>query len=70
MLIEHLEIYVNDLKSGIVEKDGQPVTIKESAATALVDGKNSLGPVVGNYCMNIAIEVIYHMPLHCNYQYE
>ena len=25
-------------------------------ATALVDGKNLLGPVVGNFCMDIAIK--------------
>lgn len=41
---------------GICAKDGEPVLEKETAATALVDGKNLLGPVVGNFCMNLAIK--------------
>lgn len=49
-------MYVKDIQSGICAKDGEPVVEKESAATALVDGKNLLGPVVGNFCMNLAIQ--------------
>lgn len=49
-------MYVKDIKTGICAKDGEPVVEKESAATALVDGKNLLGPVVGNFCMNLAIK--------------
>lgn len=49
-------MYVKDIKSGICAKDGEPVVEKESAATALVDGKNLLGPVVGNFCMKMAIQ--------------
>lgn len=49
-------MYVKDIQSGICAKDGEPVVEKESAATALVDGKNLLGPVVGNFCMNLAIK--------------
>lgn len=49
-------MYVKDIKSGICAKDGEPVVEKESAATALVDGKNLLGPVVGNFCMKLAIK--------------
>jgi len=30
--------------------------MRETAATAYVDGCNLLGPVVGNYSMNIALE--------------
>jgi LDH2 family malate/lactate/ureidoglycolate dehydrogenase len=30
--------------------------LKETAATAYVDGQNGLGPVVGNYCMDLAIK--------------
>lgn len=50
------DMYVKDIQSGICAKDGEPVVEKESAATALVDGKNLLGPVVGNFCMNLAIK--------------
>ncbi len=49
-------MYVKDIQTGICAKDGEPVVVKESAATALVDGKNLLGPVVGNFCMNLAIK--------------
>lgn len=49
-------MYVKDIKTGICAKDGEPVVEKESAATALVDGKNLLGPVVGNFCMKLAIQ--------------
>lgn len=49
-------MYVKDIQSGICAKDGEPVVEKESAATALVDGKNLLGPVVGNFCMDLAIK--------------
>lgn len=49
-------MYVKDVKTGICAKDGEPVVEKESAATALVDGRNLLGPVVGNFCMKLAIQ--------------
>lgn len=49
-------MYVKDVRMGICAKDGEPVLEKETAATALVDGKNLLGPVVGNFCMNLAIK--------------
>lgn len=48
-------MYVKDIQTGICAVDGEPVVEKESVATALVDGKNLLGPVVGNFCMNLAI---------------
>lgn len=50
------DMYVKDIQSGICAKDGEPVVEKESGATALVDGKNLLGPVVGNFCMDLAIK--------------
>lgn len=50
------DMYVKDIKTGICNKDGEPVVEKESAATALVDGRNLLGPVVGNFCMKLAIQ--------------
>lgn len=49
-------MYVKDIESGICAKAGEPVVEKESAATALVDGRNLLGPVVGNFCMELAIK--------------
>ncbi|XP_035521294.1 uncharacterized oxidoreductase YjmC-like [Morone saxatilis] len=54
--LNRMDMYVKDIQSGICAKDGEPEVEKESAATALVDGKNLLGPVVGNFCMNLAIK--------------
>jgi LDH2 family malate/lactate/ureidoglycolate dehydrogenase len=48
------EMYVRDVKSGICDGSAVPLIVKSSPATALVDGNNGLGPVVGNFCMDIA----------------
>uniref|UniRef100_A0A8C7ZMG7 Malate dehydrogenase n=1 Tax=Oryzias sinensis TaxID=183150 RepID=A0A8C7ZMG7_9TELE len=53
--LNRMDMYVKDIKSGVCAVDGEPLAEKQSAATALVDGKNLLGPVVGNFCMNLAI---------------
>lgn len=50
------DMYVKDIQTGICEKYGEPEVEKESAATALVNGKNLLGPVVGNFCMDLAVK--------------
>lgn len=49
-------MYVKDIQTGICSKDGEPIIEKESVATALVNGENVLGPVVGNFCMDLAIK--------------
>lgn len=49
-------MYVRDVRKGVCQGDGQPKILNERAATAWVDGANLLGPVVGNYCMNLAVE--------------
>lgn len=49
-------MYVRDIQAKITEKEGEPQILKESAGTAWVDGKNLLGPVVGNFCMDLAIK--------------
>ncbi|XP_076315044.1 uncharacterized protein LOC143227487 [Tachypleus tridentatus] len=54
--LNRLEMYVNDVKSKICSIEGQPEIINETAATAYVDGKNLLGPVVGNFSMKLAIK--------------
>ncbi|XP_064168141.1 uncharacterized oxidoreductase YjmC-like [Anguilla rostrata] len=53
--LNRMDMYVKDIQTGICEKDGEPTIDKESAATALVNGNNLLGPVVGNFCMDLAI---------------
>lgn len=53
--LNRLEMYVRDIQTKICVSDSEPAILKESAATAFVDGKNLLGPVVGNFCMDLAI---------------
>ncbi|XP_052776241.1 uncharacterized oxidoreductase YjmC-like isoform X2 [Mya arenaria] len=49
-------MYVHDIQSGITVSDAEPKIVKETAATAFVNGNNVLGPVVGNLCMQTAIK--------------
>ena len=53
--VNNSDMYVRDIKTGITASDGEPEVLKESAATAHVNGHNLLGPVVGNFCMDMAI---------------
>lgn len=53
--LNRLDMYVRDIETGITEKNTEPITMKETAATALVNGQNVLGPVVGEYSMDLAI---------------
>ncbi|KAF5303725.1 hypothetical protein FQR65_LT00869 [Abscondita terminalis] len=54
--MNRLEIYMNDVRSGLCDSKAVPKILLETPATAWVDGQNGLGAVVGNFCMNIAIE--------------
>uniref|UniRef100_A0AAY4CLI2 Malate dehydrogenase n=1 Tax=Denticeps clupeoides TaxID=299321 RepID=A0AAY4CLI2_9TELE len=54
--LNRLDVYVREIKAGICAKEGEPGIEKESVATALVNGRNLLGPVVGNFCMKLAIK--------------
>ncbi|GBP85491.1 Malate dehydrogenase [Eumeta japonica] len=54
--LNRLEFYVNDIISGACEPKNVPVVLKESAATAWVDGKNALGATVGHFCMSLAMK--------------
>lgn len=49
-------MYVRDIQKGTTVSNTEPVVMKETAATAHVDGMNLLGPVVGNFCMKTAIQ--------------
>ncbi|XP_050023217.1 uncharacterized oxidoreductase YjmC [Dermacentor andersoni] len=54
--LNRLQMYVTDIQKGVCERSGKPVVINELAATALVDGRNVLGPVVGKFCMELAMQ--------------
>lgn len=46
---------MDDISKGVCKHDGKPIILKENACTAWVDGQNLLGPVVGKFCMDLAI---------------
>lgn len=48
--------YVNDCLTGSCLPKATPLILKESAATAWVDGCSALGATVGNFCMDLAIK--------------
>ncbi|KAI4466948.1 oxidoreductase-related [Holotrichia oblita] len=54
--MNRLEMYINDVKSGTCDGKAVPKILKETAATAWVDGQNGLGAVIGNFCMDLAIK--------------
>uniref|UniRef100_A0A0K0EMG6 Malate dehydrogenase n=1 Tax=Strongyloides stercoralis TaxID=6248 RepID=A0A0K0EMG6_STRER len=54
--INRLEMYMRDVKTGTCKGKGKPKILNDFAATAWVDGNNLLGPVVGNFCIDLAIE--------------
>ncbi|CAG2105678.1 unnamed protein product [Medioppia subpectinata] len=54
--LNRLELYLEDITTKSCKAEGEPTILKESGATAWVDGNNLLGPVVGKFCMNLAIK--------------
>lgn len=55
--LNRLEYYMDDLKLKLVASvETEPEIVKQTAATALVDGHNLLGPVVGKFAMDLAIQ--------------
>ncbi|KAL3832501.1 hypothetical protein ACJMK2_024140 [Sinanodonta woodiana] len=54
--LNRLYIYIQDVKSGTTASNAKPEIVKETIATALVDGNNVLGPIVGRFCIDLAIK--------------
>ncbi|XP_050726446.1 uncharacterized oxidoreductase YjmC-like isoform X3 [Eriocheir sinensis] len=54
--LQRLDLYVAELRHSVADGHVTPEVLKESIATALVDGKSGLGGVVGSFCMDKAIE--------------
>ncbi|XP_030758420.1 uncharacterized protein LOC115884080 isoform X2 [Sitophilus oryzae] len=54
--MNRLEMYIRDIQHNSSDAKAVPCILKETAATALVDGKNGLGAVVGERCMALAIK--------------
>ncbi|MPC81402.1 malate dehydrogenase [Portunus trituberculatus] len=56
LLICVVDLYVTELRHGVTDGRVTPSIVCESASSALVDGNNGFGSVVGNFCMDLAIE--------------
>ncbi|XP_018321510.1 uncharacterized protein LOC108734440 [Agrilus planipennis] len=54
--MNRLDIYMNDIKSGVCDPNAVPTILKENDCTAWVDGCNGIGAVVSNFCMKLAIK--------------
>lgn len=52
---KRIEYYVNDIVIKATDPNGKPKILKETVATAWVDGADALGATVGNFCMDLAI---------------
>jgi LDH2 family malate/lactate/ureidoglycolate dehydrogenase len=48
-------MYINDLHIHSTDGKIKPEILKQTPATAWVDGRNGLGAVVGNFCMDLAM---------------
>lgn len=54
--MNRLEMYINDLQINSTDGSATPLILNQTPATAWVDGLNGLGAVVGNFCMDLAIQ--------------
>lgn len=55
--MNRLEMYSSELQSGVCRGGGHsPEIVRQTVATALVEGHNLLGPVVGKFAVDLAIQ--------------
>lgn len=54
--MNRMQMYVHDIQHRITDPTAKPQVLTDFQAIALVDGNNALGQVVGNFCMEMAIE--------------
>ncbi|XP_060585806.1 uncharacterized oxidoreductase YjmC-like [Ruditapes philippinarum] len=54
--LNRLDMYITDVKTKTTVAIENPEIVKETIATALVEGNNILGPVIGRFCMDLAIK--------------
>lgn len=53
--VSKIPLYVKRIQSGVIDPRGEPTIVKESPGTALVDGKNAMGQVVGTMAMDLCV---------------
>lgn len=54
--MNRLQMYINDLHTGATSGAAVPKILNETPGTAWVDGCNGLGAVIGNFCMDLAMQ--------------
>jgi len=54
--MNRIENYIHDIVHQLLDPNAYPEIEKETVATALVNGNNGLGAVVGKYCMDLALK--------------
>ncbi|KAL5007671.1 hypothetical protein ScPMuIL_016477 [Solemya velum] len=55
--LNRLRFYLGEIEAGMVDlQNRQPTIVKESVATALVDGHNLSGPFTAMFCMDLAMK--------------
>lgn len=55
--LNRLTVYIKDCQGKFCKPNNDPVVLKNGPVTALVDGNNGLGVVVGTFCMELAIKM-------------
>lgn len=53
--LNRMAMYVHEINTRLTDPAGKPEIVNDFQATALVDGNNALGQVVGKFCMKLAI---------------
>lgn len=54
--MNRIQMYINDLHADSTDGAALPQILNETPGTAWVDGRNGLGAVIGNFCMDLAIQ--------------
>ncbi|KAL7305150.1 hypothetical protein TKK_0002547 [Trichogramma kaykai] len=54
--MNRLQMYVEDIAKKMTDPTAKPRVIRDFQATALIDGCNGLGQVIGKHCMELAIK--------------
>jgi L-2-hydroxycarboxylate dehydrogenase (NAD+) len=53
--VARLPLYLRLIATGVLDPAAEPTIERETASTARVDGRNGMGPVVGDFAMRLAI---------------
>lgn len=54
--LSRLGYYIKRIKDGVIKVENEPELIRDKKSCGIVDGKNTLGQIVGKFAMDIAIK--------------